>query len=77
MSSSAGNIVVRLNGSLVDSDSYNGLLSTSLTMRIGANRAINAGIVMKVGEFLIFDTALTDAQMLTIETYLMNKWSIS
>tara|TARA_R110000868_G_scaffold33755_9_gene122258 strand:- start:5189 stop:5902 length:714 start_codon:yes stop_codon:yes gene_type:complete len=77
VSASDGNIKNRLNGVHINTDSYNGALSSPLRMRIGANRAVNTGIVMKVGEFLIFDTALTDAQMLTIETYLMNKWGIS
>tara|TARA_R110000868_G_scaffold17344_1_gene76349 strand:+ start:28715 stop:29428 length:714 start_codon:yes stop_codon:yes gene_type:complete len=76
LSSFAGNIVIRLNGALVDTDTYNGSLATSLIMRIAANRAVNTGIAMKMGEFLIFDEALSDAQMLTIETYLMNKWGI-
>ena len=71
-----GTIKNRLNGAHINSDTYNGALSSPARMRIGANRAVNTGIVMKVGEFLIFDSALTDAQMLTIETYLMNKWGI-
>jgi len=69
--------IARLNGSEIESSSYDGTLASSLFFRLGTNRAASQFLNMYLAEVLIFNEALTDSQIDTIETYLTDKWGIS
>ena len=71
-----GDVKVRLNGVQKSSDTYNGLMNSSLAMRIGINRALNVSLKLDLAELLIFNQDLSATQIDTIETYLINKWGI-
>ena len=46
------------------------------TMRLGAIGSPLYALSGAIGELLIFDHALSDTDRLTVEEYLMTKWSI-
>lgn len=77
LSDADSEIIIRLNGVQTDSDNYDGTLNSSLLFRLGTNRAASQFLNMYLAEVLIFNEALTDTQIDTIETYLTDKWGIS
>lgn len=76
LSDADSEVILRLNGVETDTDVYDGTLATSLLFRLGTNRAASQFMNMYLAELLIFNEALTDAQIDTVETYLTDKWGI-
>ena len=75
-SANDGNVKVRLNGSEVGSDTYNGSMSSTLTIRIAINRALNTSLKLYLGELIIFNSDLSADKIDIIESYLINKWGV-
>ena len=75
-SNNDSDITVRLNGTEVDADTYDGAMNSSLTMRIAINRAKSRSLVLDLGEIIIFNEDLSVGQITTIETYLTDKWAV-
>jgi hypothetical protein len=69
-------VTVRLNGTEVGSDTYDGSMASSLNFKIAANRASTRTLVLDLGELLIFPEDLSATQIDTIETYLTDKWGV-
>jgi hypothetical protein len=69
-------VTVRLNGAEVDSDTYDGAMNSTMTMRIAINRGLSRSLKLDLGEFLVFNEDLSATQIATIETYLTDKWGV-
>jgi hypothetical protein len=69
-------LTVRLNGVETGSDTYNGSMAASMTMRIAVNRALTSTQILNLAYLTVFNYDLPIAYIDTIETYLTDKWAV-
>ena len=65
-----------IDGALVDSDVYNGSLTSPTQFALGMNRGETSGIECVIGESLLYDVSLPAGEMTATHDYLLGSWGI-
>jgi prepilin-type N-terminal cleavage/methylation domain-containing protein len=76
-SSISSNVILRVNGSQVSIDTYNGGLYPTQNLRLACNRTALKCLGADIGEVIIFNRDLKKSEMSSIEEYLKKKWKIN
>ena len=70
-------VTLRIDGSEVGTDTYNGAMSTTQELILGANRGKNQWLQTDIAEIVFINKDVSTAETLAMERYLGNKWGIS
>lgn len=76
-SSTSSNVILRVNGSQVSIDTYNGGLYPTQNLILACNRTALKCLGADIGEVIIFNRDLKTSEMASIEEYLKKKWKIN
>lgn len=76
LSANDSTVVIRLDGTEVANDTYNGALSTSLDLTLAVNRALNNPVEADIAEVVIYNRDLTVSEMFAVENLLISRWGI-
>ena len=67
---------LRINGSADAAVGYTGGLASTKTLLVGTNRGEAQFLSMAMGEYILYDRALSALEITELETYLIDKWGI-
>ncbi|MCK4784659.1 MAG: hypothetical protein KAV87_12975 [Desulfobacteraceae bacterium] len=76
LSNNDSDVIFRLDGVQVSTDTYDGGLGTPQPLSLGRNRVGNHRVEADIYEILIYNRDLTLSEMMAAENYLINKWGI-
>ena len=72
-----GTVELRINGvSIATTSDYTTAIDTTQAYCVGVNRGLNQFLEMSFGEGLVFNAALTGADLADMESYMINKWGV-